>query len=179
MPSVIGTQGRNPKLKHSAVARRSQHTNRPPEAYSPASPPLLVPTPLAVESAAIADPRLQLTAQELTYAAQGLRGFARRAGFRCEYCGANLLLSSDVYFLGAHLDHIAPRGGGGGDGLDNLALACAPCNYLKRRADPRTGLSGPLTRDQLVQAAARIVAERRRAAKARLEAAMPFLRALL
>jgi hypothetical protein len=42
----------------------------------------------------------------------------RRAGFRCEYCGANLLLSSDVYFLGAHLDHIAPRGGG--DGLDNL-----------------------------------------------------------
>jgi hypothetical protein len=40
---------------------------------------LLVPTPLAVESAAIADPRLQLTAQELTYAAQGLRGFARRA----------------------------------------------------------------------------------------------------
>lgn len=98
-----------------------------------------------------------------------------RAGFRCEYCPENLLKSSDAYFRGGHIDHIVP---GGGDHLDNLALACAPCNYLKRGTDPRVGGSGIPTRDALISAAKRIIEDRRRAANARLEQAMPFLRVL-
>ena len=52
-----------------------------------------------------------------------------RADCKCEYCGCDLLASDDQYFYGSHVDHIVP---GAGDDLENLALACKTCNFIKR-----------------------------------------------
>ena len=54
------------------------------------------------------------------------------AGFRCEYCGADLLRSVDEYFYGSHRDHIVPESRGGPTSTENLALCCNACNRLKR-----------------------------------------------
>lgn len=62
-----------------------------------------------------------------------------RARNRCEYCH----LPQDVSELLFHAEHVIPRQHGGGDDLDNMALACPDCNLLKgpnlSAVDPRTG----------------------------------------
>jgi len=51
-----------------------------------------------------------------------------RAGDRCEYC----LLHQDLSPVARlQIEHIIPRKHGGGDDLDNLALACIDCNLAK------------------------------------------------
>ena len=81
-----------------------------------------------------------------------------RAGFRYEYCGKDLLASYDDYDLW-QVDHIVP---GGGDHLDNLALSCKLCNFVKRGTDPSK--TAKLTqRQDLIDAARNIVKERRKA----------------
>lgn len=51
-----------------------------------------------------------------------------RAGNRCEYCG----LHQDQSPLAAlQIEHVVPKKHGGGDDLDNLALACIDCNLSK------------------------------------------------
>ncbi len=47
-----------------------------------------------------------------------------RAGNRCEYCQ---LRQEDLPLAALHIEHIVPRIHGGGDDLDNLALACIEC----------------------------------------------------
>jgi hypothetical protein len=65
----------------------------------------------------------------------------RRASFRCEYCG---LHQEQSPLAALHIEHILPRKHGGGDDLDNLALACVDCNLHKGTNlaghDPQTGL---------------------------------------
>ncbi len=100
----------------------------------------------------------------------------RNAGFHCEYCGTCLLASSDVYFRGGHLDHIVPDGG---DSIENLALACAACNFLKRGSDPTENAPSQATRKQLIEAAKGIINPRRATAKRRLEAAVPLIKVLM
>ena len=60
-----------------------------------------------------------------------------RARWRCEYCHAPQVGSAYPF----HLDHILPRAKEGMTVLENLALACAPCNGAKREkveaTDPR------------------------------------------
>jgi hypothetical protein len=51
----------------------------------------------------------------------------KRAGYRCEYCH----LRQDQEPLPFHVEHITPRQHGGGDKLENLALACHHCNLHK------------------------------------------------
>lgn len=51
-----------------------------------------------------------------------------RAGNRSEYCQLRL---DDSPLAALHIEHILPRIHGGGDGLDNLALACIDCNLHK------------------------------------------------
>src|SRR2546430_439200 len=51
-----------------------------------------------------------------------------RAGNRCEYCQ---LRQEDSALAALHVEHIVPRIHGGGDDLDNLALACIDCNLHK------------------------------------------------
>lgn len=46
----------------------------------------------------------------------------RQAGL-CAYC--------DVGLVQYHVDHIVPLSRGGGDGADNICLACPPCNMSK------------------------------------------------
>ena len=58
----------------------------------------------------------------------------QRAGRRCEYC--HLHQDHEPFFL-VHIEHIVAAQHGGGDGLDNLALACHHCNHHKG-----TNLSG-------------------------------------
>ena len=94
------------------------------------------------------------------------------ANGRCEYCKTDLLASSDLYFRGGHIDHIIPDGG---DDLENLALACAVCNLLKRRFDPRTE-AADITRDALIQAATDYISTLRRRDAGRLETALALLR---
>jgi 5-methylcytosine-specific restriction endonuclease McrA len=51
-----------------------------------------------------------------------------RAGHRCEYCQ---LRQQDSPLARLHVEHVIPRKHGGGDDLDNLALACVDCNLHK------------------------------------------------
>ena len=68
-----------------------------------------------------------------------------RAGGRCEYC---LLPQSAEGFFAFHIEHIVARQHGGGDGLENLALACYHCNARKgpnlTALDPATAAVVPL-----------------------------------
>ena len=48
----------------------------------------------------------------------------RRAGNRCEYC----LLRQEHSDLTHHIEHIVAKQHGGGDDVNNLALACHRCN---------------------------------------------------
>jgi hypothetical protein len=51
----------------------------------------------------------------------------RRANYLCEYCHA----SERWQYVSFTVDHVKPRSLGGGDGLENLALACFHCNRRK------------------------------------------------
>jgi hypothetical protein len=51
----------------------------------------------------------------------------RRAGNRCEYC----LLRQEHSALTHHIEHIIAKQHGGGDDVNNLALACHRCNLRK------------------------------------------------
>jgi 5-methylcytosine-specific restriction endonuclease McrA len=53
---------------------------------------------------------------------------AERARDRCEYCQ---LHQDDSPLAPLHVEHIIARKHGGGDALDNLALACIDCNLHK------------------------------------------------
>jgi 5-methylcytosine-specific restriction endonuclease McrA len=57
-----------------------------------------------------------------------------KADPRCRYCGCDLTWHT------ATLDHVVPRSKGGRDSMDNLVLACQPCNVQK--ADKLLGEGG-------------------------------------
>ena len=48
----------------------------------------------------------------------------QRAAGRCEYCHAD----ERWQFIRFTIDHVMPISSGGGDGFENLALACRNCN---------------------------------------------------
>ncbi len=56
---------------------------------------------------------------------------AKRANFKCEYCGFNIFESVYTYEL-FQIDHIMPISRGGSDTIENYALACKLCNRIKR-----------------------------------------------
>jgi 5-methylcytosine-specific restriction endonuclease McrA len=68
----------------------------------------------------------------------------RRADNRCEYC----LLRQEHSELTHHIEHIVAKQHGGGDEVDNLALACHRCNLCKgpnlTGLDPISGEIVPL-----------------------------------
>ena len=55
------------------------------------------------------------------------KAVAARAGYRCEYCRAPEALFNHRF----PVDHIIPRIFGGGNNVENLALACHACNSHK------------------------------------------------
>jgi len=66
-----------------------------------------------------------------------------RAEGRCEYC----LVHQDDAYAAYQIDHVIAEKHGGATTLDNLALACMPCNRRKgseiSSVDPETGLVVP------------------------------------
>lgn len=66
----------------------------------------------------------------------------REARWRCFYCGRVTRCStcdpSVPFKFKATLDHVIPRCRGGRDSLDNLVLACEPCNNAKADYLPDT-----------------------------------------
>ena len=52
---------------------------------------------------------------------------ADRAGNRCEYC----LMPAELAFYKLQVDHITPEKQDGPTILENLAMACKPCNCYK------------------------------------------------
>ena len=83
---------------------------------------------------------------------------AVRAGFRCEYCGRDFLASVDDY-ESFQIDHVVPKSKCPRDSvneLDNLALACKPCNFFKRAVMPEGS-----SREDKVRWAARYIQGRR------------------
>ena len=78
----------------------------------------------------------------------------RRADNRCEYC----LLPQAHSELTHHIEHIVAKQHGGGDAVENLALACHRCNLRKGTnltgVDSQSGQLVPLfhpRRDQWVE----------------------------
>jgi 5-methylcytosine-specific restriction endonuclease McrA len=67
-----------------------------------------------------------LTARSIEDAREAFRlGVTDRLGPVCHYCYLPINLTL------AHVDHMPPRSGGGGNEPENLAFACAPCNLSK------------------------------------------------
>ncbi len=58
-----------------------------------------------------------------------------RAGFRCEYCGVDMLASVDNYFYNWNNDHIEPASKDGKWEPDNMAVSCKTCNFMKGNRD--------------------------------------------
>lgn len=84
-----------------------------------------------------------------------------RANFRCEYCDRDLLASVNDYKEWQE-DHIVPVSSGGKDEDENVAIACRTCNFnVKGKWDPRSVCGGNATRQELVDAVRRYVAQRR------------------
>lgn len=53
---------------------------------------------------------------------------------KCLHCNAHLTVALDGTPISrATIEHIKPRGWGGTEELENLALACARCNHQKGR----------------------------------------------
>ena len=88
-------------------------------------------------------------------------------GFRCQYCDKSFFEDVDSWYS-FERDHIAPRDSTN-DNTENLTAACTTCNRLKRRSDPRKEAPNTPTREQLVDAAKKIIGKRRAAAQTRLE----------
>ncbi|HQZ68265.1 MAG TPA: HNH endonuclease [Planctomycetaceae bacterium] len=69
----------------------------------------------------------------------------QRANNRCEYCG---LHQNQSPLATLQIEHVTPRKHGGGDELENLALACIDCNLAKSSniagRDPETHELTPL-----------------------------------
>ena len=72
-----------------------------------------------------------------------------RGRFCCEYCGRDLLASVDDYDSWQR-DHVIPVSKNGEDEMDNLAVSCKTCNFIKRDWLPSAELIVGKTRDQLV-----------------------------
>ncbi len=86
-----------------------------------------------------------------------------RAGFRCEYCGQDLIGSLNEFFSWER-DHVIPKSGYDGheDDVTNLALACHTCNSLKSTYDPREGAEGADGRAFLSQARKHVEGKRQK-----------------
>ena len=68
---------------------------------------------------------------DATFEPAELRGEAVWVG-KCIHCNAKLVVRDDGSPVGAAtVEHIVPRNRGGGDEPENLALACARCNFQK------------------------------------------------
>lgn len=97
-----------------------------------------------------------------------------RAKGCCEYCDKDMQATSDEFFFGYNIDHVVPASHDGPSHPDNYALACRPCNFIKRNRDFRNGESGVTREAIIIRARQYIAAERTRNAE-RMAHALPLL----
>lgn len=81
---------------------------------------------------------------------------AIRAGFKCEYCGLDLLDSVNSYDSW-QIDHIVPVDN---NDFENLALTCKTCNFIKRHS-AKDELDSLLSRSEKIEHAKKLISERR------------------
>lgn len=77
-----------------------------------------------------------------------------RAGYKCEYCGKDMLASVNAWNCW-ETDHIIPQydPDGPGDTFENYALACHSCNFcIKRMFNPADEVGYDASRDELIRA---------------------------
>lgn len=60
---------------------------------------------------------------------------AQRDGWKCHYCSIDLGIGDETIVKRPVIEHVLPRVQGGTNVLENLVLACSPCNGAK---GPRT-----------------------------------------
>jgi hypothetical protein len=84
------------------------------------------PQPASATDASEETPKLSRSYLRLRQRVETYRG----DGFKCVYCGKDLLADSDSLLM-ATVDHIVPLAAGGSDGHANRATCCSACNRLK------------------------------------------------
>jgi 5-methylcytosine-specific restriction endonuclease McrA len=100
-------------------------------------------------------------AKRFNWSEQNVR-IALRAGFRCTYCGKDILDSVDTYFLWT-VDHVYAKKASNDDTEDNLVLACRIGNVnLKGQWTPPSAPKDALNREHTL-AEAKDYVQRRRA----------------
>ena len=74
---------------------------------------------------------LAIVATDRTFRVRAVRGGEAWVG-KCLHCNSRLVVGLDGEPLSsATIEHVVPRNHGGGDELENLALACDACNRQK------------------------------------------------
>lgn len=74
---------------------------------------------------------------------------AARDGWACCYCGRLTVEKVTDDEDRATIEHVIPRSRGGGDGLDNLRIACRWCNWTRGNGAFPTAQPPPLTVSEL------------------------------
>lgn len=64
------------------------------------------------------------------------RRIADRDQYRCRYCRVEMRTLDQVRSWRPELDHVIPQVLGGSHDIENLVLACQPCNRRKRGRTP-------------------------------------------
>jgi len=84
----------------------------------------------------------------------------------------SLVDNPDDFYYNTHKDHIVPDGG---DGIENFALACRACNFIKRK----TNFSqGDPSRAAIIDRASAYIEEKRVRNRARAEADLKLMKLL-
>ncbi|MEM7245962.1 MAG: HNH endonuclease [Acidobacteriota bacterium] len=75
---------------------------------------------------------------------------------KCLHCNSPMLTTTDGELLGhASIEHVLPRHHGGGDDLENLALACDSCNQQKGSRHDHRRPDDPRAREVIEKLAAK------------------------
>jgi 5-methylcytosine-specific restriction endonuclease McrA len=86
-----------------------------------------------------------------------------RAGWKCEYCGLDLLASAENFKL-CQRDHLVPLSKGGPNTLENLRLSCKHCNAdWKGKFDPRDVVGHDATCEEWFLATKKHIADKKAA----------------
>ena len=118
-----------------------------------------------------------VTADELIKALVG-QGWSREsaqlgidARFSCEYCDRHLLGSIEDYDSW-QIDHIDPVSKGGlEDSLENKAVCCKTCNFMKRNQKPEGS-----TREERIESVRQVIHRKRKRKQDELHAVLDAVR---
>lgn len=89
--------------------------------------------------------------------------------FKCAYCAKDMMSCVDNHSEW-QIDHVIPSSADGKDSMDNLALSCRTCNFMKGAWNPSDALNNPqASKEDLINAAKKYISEIREKKKEALE----------